>query len=126
MTHHLGQRAVPAPYVLPAGLTQTIFQVSGTPGGAAITPSVNAKGQINLNPLMGRGAINSPLLWLSQRIAKNRERLGVHYISDSMGSRHFAAALWRALLHEKDPLKRIDCPTLHGVLKHARAEWSTD
>ena len=74
---------------------------------------------------MGRGEINSPLLWLSQRLAKNRERLGVHYISDSMGSRHLAAALWRALLHEVDPDKRIICPTLETVLERAKAEWPT-
>ena len=47
----------------------------------------------SLKPVfMGRGEINSPLLWLSQRLAKNRERLGVHYLSDSMASRHLAAA----------------------------------
>ena len=112
-------------YVQPANLTQTSFQVSNASGGPVVTPSVNATGQVNLNPLMGRGAINSPLLWLSQRIAKNRERLGVHYMSDSMGSRHFAAALWRALLHEKDPSKRIRCPSLETVIGHARAEWPT-
>jgi hypothetical protein len=112
-------------YVLPSNLTQMTFQVSATSGGAVVTPSADGTGQVNLNPLMGRGAINSPLLWLSQRIAKGRERLGVHYMSDSMGSRHFAAAIWRALRHEKDPKKRIDCPTLDSVIRHARAEWST-
>jgi membrane-associated phospholipid phosphatase len=48
------------------------------------------------NPLHGRGELRSPLLWLSQRLAKNRERLGVHYASDSMGSRHLAAARFPA------------------------------
>ena len=54
------------------------------------------------NPLYGSGPVQSPLLWLSQRLAKNRERLGVHYASDSTGSRHLAAAIWRALLHDTE------------------------
>ena len=74
---------------------------------------------------MGRGEINSPLLWLSQRLAKNRERLGVHYMSDSMGSRHLAARLWRALLYERDKTEKIVCPTLETVIGHAKSEWPT-
>ena len=70
---------------------------------------------------MGRGEIKSPLLWLAQRNAKNRERLGVHYASDSSGSRHLAAAIWRALFWEQDDAKRIDCPTLNAVRRHAHA-----
>src|SRR5205823_5832606 len=34
-------------------------------------------GTLDKNPLLGRGEIRSPLLWLAQRMAKNRERLGV-------------------------------------------------
>lgn len=75
------------------------------------------------NPLCGKGPIRSPLLWLAQRVAKNRERLGVHYFSDSTGSRHLAAAVWRALLHEPHAGKRIECPTLRSVLRRAQAEW---
>jgi hypothetical protein len=73
---------------------------------------------------MGRGELKSPLLWLGERIAKNRERLGVHYPSDSSGSRHIAACIWRALLHDQSA-DRIDCPTLRTVLGHATAEWPT-
>jgi hypothetical protein len=75
--------------------------------------------------LRGRGEKRSPLLWLAQRLAKNRERLGVHYASDSMGSRHLAAGIWWALLHEADPGMRIACPTLGSVLTRAKVEWST-
>ena len=71
------------------------------------------------NPLMGRGELRSPLLWLGERIAKNRERLGVHYPSDSSGSRHLAAAIWRALLHDRGNTG-IDCPTLRSVLRKRR------
>ena len=113
------------PYnVLASGLTPNSFQISD-PSGTTIVTTTGGTDTIDRNPLMGRGEINSPLLWLSQRLAKNRERLGVHYMSDSMGSRHLAAALWRALLYEEDPKKRIICPTLETVLSHARAEWPT-
>jgi hypothetical protein len=111
-------------YVLTSGWTPDSFQISNTSGGPAIVTSAAGMDTIDRNPLLGRGAINSPLLWLSQRLAKNRERLGVHYMSDSMGSRHFAAALWRALLHETGS-NRIYCPTLESVIRHASAEWPT-
>jgi hypothetical protein len=88
----------------------------GRPGTAPIKTSLN-----------GTGYIGSPMLWLSQRLAKNRERLGVHYPSDSSGSRHLAAGIWWALLHETvagNPT--IVCPTLRSVLAHAIAEWPTN
>ena len=74
--------------------------------------------------LAGCNPVDSPLLWLAQRLAKNRERLGVHYFSDSMASRHIAAGIWWALLHETDPTKRIVSPTLNSVLARAAAEWA--
>jgi hypothetical protein len=94
-----------------------IFQaVDGTPG--------NAPGW---DSLKRRGEINSPLLWLAQRLAKNRERLGVHYPSDSSGSRHLAAGIWWAVLPRQPtrgaPNVRIVCPTLEMVLARAKAEW---
>jgi len=108
-------------YVLPGpAWTPQTFQISDGAGNAVVT-TTSGTDTIEKNPLLGRGMINSPLLWLAQRIAKNRERLGVHYMSDSMGSRHFAAAIWRALLHDNT----INCPTLISVLRHAEAEWPT-
>jgi membrane-associated phospholipid phosphatase len=86
------------------------------------------------NPLTGSGPVYSPMLWLSQRLAKNRERLGVHYPSDSFGSRHLAAAIWRVLVPHTDPGGHavndpngivITCPTLETVLRHAKSEWPT-
>lgn len=66
----------------------------------------------------------SPLLWLAWRVAKGRERLGVHYPSDSAASRKLAAGLWdRCVLRDdKDP-ERLSLPTLHKVLAMAGAEW---
>ena len=73
--------------------------------------------------LAGTREIRSPLLWLAQRLAKNRERIGCHYFSDSSASRHLAAGIWWALLHASNP---IVCPTLHTILLRAEAEWPTD
>ena len=114
-------------YVLPTGLTAGSFQFSTRIGGPAVSTAADAAQAyfIPQNPLHGSGAFNSPLLWLSQRIAKNRERLGVHYPSDSNGSRHLAAAVWYSLFRETDPAKQIICPTLASVKRHAEAEWPT-
>jgi hypothetical protein len=118
-------------YVLngtPATLTANTFQISAAPppGGTAISTAgstQNGVQTIAINPLPGITAINSPLLWLAQRLAKNRERIGVHYNSDSMASRHLATGIWRAMLHEPDPGKRISCSTLEMVVRRAQAEW---
>jgi len=129
-------QALPAPlvvgatyYVLAAGLTANSFEVGAAAGGAPISTAAGpgvppAPAVLLKNPLMGRGELISPLLWLGERIAKNRERLGVHYPSDSAGSRHIAAGIWRALLHD-NTTSRIYCPTLRTVLAHATAEWPT-
>ncbi|MCP3442563.1 hypothetical protein [Bradyrhizobium sp. CCGUVB14] len=117
-------------FVLAPGLTANSFgigdavgnPINTTPVGGGAPPAVPAL--LLANPLMGRGELTSPLLWLAGRIAKNRERLGVHYASDSTGSRHLAAGIWRALLHDSTP-SRIYCPTLRSVLAHATAEWPT-
>ncbi|KRQ93960.1 hypothetical protein [Bradyrhizobium valentinum] len=82
-------------------------------------------GGVSADTLEGRDPIPSPMFWLSQRLAKNRERLGVHYPSDSFASRHLAFGIWYALRKETTP-RRIVCPTLERVLSHATAEWPTD
>ncbi len=111
--------------MLLGGLTANTFHISGTPGGAAINTTGAQAGvqTIAINPLRGITAINSPLLWLAQRLAKNRERIGVHYASDSMASRHLAAGVWRAILHGPDPNRCVSCPTLEMVVRRAQAEW---
>jgi hypothetical protein len=116
-------------YVLSPGLTADSFRISTKVGGSPINTGASTNHTevhtIPRNPLRGSGAFDSPLLWLGQRLAKNRERLGVHYASDSNASRHVAAAVWRALLHETDYKKRIVCPTLESVIGRAKAEWPT-
>jgi membrane-associated phospholipid phosphatase len=61
-----------------------------------------------------------PLLWLANRMAVNRERIGVHYPSDSAASRWLAGSIWAALTDREG---FIDCPTLRAVLRQAAAEW---
>jgi hypothetical protein len=116
-------------YVITTG-QQGVFQISADPLSPNLAPvpiDTTAGGQqqgthtVLRNPLAGRGEIYSPLLWLAQRLGKNRERLGVHYPSDTFGSRHLAGAIWRAVLHDGS----IECPTLRSVLHHAVAEWPT-
>ena len=77
----------------------------------------------------------SPLLWLAWRAARNRERIGLHYRSDSAASRRLAAGLWLAMLgSEADraalaaarglaKFEPVNVPSLHTVLSKARAEW---
>lgn len=67
------------------------------------------------------------LLWLANRLAVNRERLGVHYPSDSSAGRHLAGGIWHALVgtpgNPADPAT-IQLPTLQLVLARAKAEWT--
>ncbi|MFC6636840.1 hypothetical protein GV827_14320 [Sulfitobacter sp. JBTF-M27] len=82
--------------------------------------------------LAGTAPIKSPLLSIAHRIAVNRERIGVHYQSDSSGGRHLAAGVWDALINR--PMQNSDaaavihpihCPTLDTVLEQAKVEWPT-
>ncbi|MDM0075523.1 hypothetical protein QTH90_14065 [Variovorax sp. J2P1-59] len=75
------------------------------------------------NPLAGTTPVESPLLWLADRVAKNRERLGVHYPSDSSAGRHLAAGMAKAMLHPSGDIQ-INCPSLNAVLRHAASEWA--
>jgi hypothetical protein len=110
--------------------------------------------QVHLHEVMQRAqdhVFTGPLLWLGARLARNRERAGVHYPSDSLASRWMAGALWALLTSQPvqpsqanpgpDPLVAdatpagavtgyrvhnsdlIECPTLRRVINLARAEW---
>jgi hypothetical protein len=85
---------------------------------------------------------NGPLLWLGDRLGKNRERAGLHYPSDSQASRWLAGAIWALLTTDKaNPAgaappgraaalgafllaELIECPSLDRVLRMAKAEWA--
>jgi hypothetical protein len=99
-----------------------------------------------LSEVMSTGyTFTGPLMWLAARLAKNRERAGVHYPSDSLASRWLAGAIWALLTvprvagvdntpvpDAKPPnapansvqnQHLIDCPTFKRVLTLARSEW---
>ena len=86
--------------------------------------------------LHGQRPIPSPMFSIARRIAVNRERIGVHYPSDSFASRHLAAGLWDAILRKWprhfDGAQRgnpcyegegISVPTLYTIMSHAMSEW---
>ncbi len=71
--------------------------------------------------------LDGSLFWLAARLAKNRERIGVHYASDSSAGRHLAGGIARALFGDPKATPTvaptIELPTLNLVLERARAEW---
>jgi len=72
--------------------------------------------------LKGRDQPGGSLLWLAARLALNRERMGLHYASDSSAGRHLAAGIWNAAQNSHE----LRLPTLNKVLQRARAEWQWD
>ncbi|WP_260086698.1 phosphatase PAP2 family protein [Phaeobacter inhibens] len=78
--------------------------------------------------LLGSDVIASPLLTMANRIAVNRERIGVHYSSDSTAGRHIAAGIWYCLMDSAPvnpaaggtPWAHIAVPTLHRILERRR------
>jgi membrane-associated phospholipid phosphatase len=110
---------------------------------AVLYGELNAAGQRRKPPLskvMSTDVFEGPLLWLASRLAKNRERAGLHYPSDSLASRWMAGAVWKLLFSDAGSLADatppnvapitvddlIDVPTLRRVLAMAQAEWSAD
>ena len=86
-----------------------IPQVAERFGEDSPTPADNslpAARPMDVRPRIGRQAtllevrsdyvFTGPLLWLAQRLARNRERIGVHYRSDSRASRWLAGSIWAA------------------------------
>jgi len=118
-----------------------------TPPPPTLPPS---RGQAELVYVMNTAYVfNGPLLWLGDRLARNRERAGLHYPSDSLASQWIAGALWALLTKSPpptpnpqptdqvpkatppaatNPVQRKDlihCPTLKRVLHLAKAEWAS-
>jgi hypothetical protein len=66
--------------------------------------------------------IDGALFWLAARLAKNRERIGVHYPTDGRASRQLAGGIWNEIFGgTANPIK---VPTLQRVLERATTEWS--
>ena len=62
----------------------------------------------------------SALLWLAWRIARGRERLGLHYRSDSAAGRRLAALVWDECVVQRT----LPVPALLEVLAQATGEWA--
>jgi hypothetical protein len=75
----------PTPGVPPMGGAGAV-----TPVGPLVQPTIDLV-------LSTSYQFPGPLLWLGDRLAKNRERAGVHYPSDSLASRWLAGAVWALL-----------------------------
>jgi hypothetical protein len=56
------------------------------------------------------------LYWLAERVALNRERLGVHYPSDTAAGKFIAQKC-------VESIKAANCPEITDLLKKARSEW---
>ena len=114
------------------------------PAGQAIA----VRGKVTIGDVMSSTVVfEGPLLWLGDRLAKNRERAGLHYPSDSSAGRHLAGAIWALLVNSppagtslttKVPLAKppgavgdvtvadlVRCPTLDKTLRLAKAEWAS-
>jgi membrane-associated phospholipid phosphatase len=85
--------------------------VESEPNGARRAP--------NATELRSNTPPESPLLWLADRIGRNRERIGVHYSSDSRAGRHIAIRIWESVFDKET----IVLPTLQRVVHRAEAEW---
>src|SRR5262249_30092396 len=106
--------------------------ISPSPGTTPYT-----RGKADIHNVMSTAAypLNGPLMWLANRLGKNRERAGLHYPSDSAASQWLAGAIWQILMatapvllpHNtgapNSPSDPVDCPTLQRVLRLAKAEW---
>ncbi|HEU5153186.1 MAG TPA: hypothetical protein VFU03_00495, partial [Gemmatimonadales bacterium] len=106
--------------------------ISPSPGTTPYT-----RGKADINNVMSTAAypLNGPLMWLGNRLGKNRERAGLHYPSDSAASQWLAGAIWQILMATSPVLlphntgapnsasDPVDCPTLQRVLRLAQAEW---
>jgi membrane-associated phospholipid phosphatase len=69
--------------------------------------------------------LNGPLFWLGRRVAKTRERMGLHYPSDSAAGRHLAGGIWSIVMTQPPATApTIDVPTLRRILARASVEWT--
>src|SRR5262249_8084751 len=87
--------------------------VPGVPPNPVGPPTLPAKPLIQpgLDRVMVKAeeyVFTGPLLWLGARLAKNRERAGVHYRSDSLASRWIAGAIWALLTKGPVPPTALD------------------
>jgi hypothetical protein len=99
-------------YLIARVLKEVMPQAASTPATPKPTP-----GNPNPQPIPD----SSPLERMAQRIARNREVMGVHYPSDSLAGKKLAELTFDIL---------IECPSIKdqpgqppGLITQAKAEW---
>jgi hypothetical protein len=68
-------------------------------------------------PLDDQPPYEDSLTRLAERVARNREVLGLHYPSDSVAGKYIAAMTLPILL---------ECRTVQWLLENAVVEWTND
>jgi len=102
--------AVPAHASYPSGHSTQAHLLSGL-----LTQVMPTAVTYQLHNLPGAPQANGSLLdRLAERVARNREVLGLHYRSDSAAGKSLA---------EKSLLLLLQCPSVQTIVNAARTEW---
>ncbi len=109
----------------PSQICPGLFPPFGPPGHPAFPSGHSTQGWLMSYCLLQclptqavREQFKPHLKWLAKRVARNRERAGLHYKSDSAGGRSLATFLMGLLM---DP---THTPKFHEILDLARKEWA--
>jgi hypothetical protein len=89
------------------------------PSGHALTAQLTTGLLLRIDKL--RAYKEEALIWLAMRVARNRERAGLHYPSDSVAGQRLADVIVQRLA--ATDASRIPNPLLDTLLASARAEW---
>jgi membrane-associated phospholipid phosphatase len=107
--------------VRPSQISPALLPPIDIPGHAAFPSGHATEGHMiaycltEVMPAAARTPAQSPLMMMAQRIARNREVLGLHYPSDSAAGK---------LLAEKSFEILMQCPSVKNeIIPKAKAEW---
>jgi len=109
----------------PSQICPGLFPPFGPPGHPAFPSGHSTQGWLMSYCLLRclpdqatRDQFKPHLKWLAKRVARNRERAGLHYKSDSLGGRSLAKFLM-SLLMDSPPASKF-----HEILGLAQEEWA--
>lgn len=107
--------------VRPSQISPALLPPIEIPGHAAFPSGHSTEGHMialclsKVMPRAARRPAESPLMMMAQRIARNREVIGLHYPSDSAAGK---------LLAEKSFEILMECPSMKNeVIPRAKKEW---
>jgi membrane-associated phospholipid phosphatase len=102
----------------PSALMPSLAPPFGPPGHPSYPSGHATQAHLMVMPLCKIDRIEHrygpQLKWLAKRIAENRERLGVHFASDSAGGR---------LLADKTFKELVEIPSCKALIEQATEEW---